>query len=137
NVHQKLADLAEKYCIEIEKTKHLKRSSRLDFETKDFEHMRSAGMKAHLKELLQSAQTWGALDKWEGRWVKKRDKRKRDSVELTANVRQDKDPVKILPMREIPGGNFIHVPWSRSDILSFRNDYPRLREKPVEWYQQT
>ncbi|KAJ1204904.1 hypothetical protein NDU88_000339, partial [Pleurodeles waltl] len=30
-----------------------------------------------------------------------------------------------------------HVPWSRGDILSFTNDYPRLREKPIEWYQQT
>ncbi|KAJ1106348.1 hypothetical protein NDU88_003749 [Pleurodeles waltl] len=134
NVRQKLADLAEKYGIEIEKTKHLKRGYRLDFETKDFEHMRFAVMKAHLQELLQSAQTWGALDKWEGRWVKKRDKRKGDSVELTANVLQDKDPVKILPMREIPGGNFVRVPWSRSGILSFTNDHTKLREKPVEWY---
>ncbi|KAJ1096414.1 hypothetical protein NDU88_001556 [Pleurodeles waltl] len=60
-IHQKLTELAEKHDIEIEKTKHLKQSYRLDFEAKDFEHMRSAGMKAHLKELLQSAQIWGAL----------------------------------------------------------------------------
>ncbi|KAJ1114666.1 hypothetical protein NDU88_002901 [Pleurodeles waltl] len=137
NVHQKLADLEETYGIEIEKTKHLKRTYRLDFDAKDFEHMRSAGMKAHLSELLQRVQTWGALDKWEGRWAKKRDKRKRDSAELAANVQQSKDPVKMLPMEEIPRGNCVHVPWSRSDILSFTNDYPRLREKPVERYQQT
>ncbi|KAJ1208198.1 hypothetical protein NDU88_003584 [Pleurodeles waltl] len=55
-VHQRLANLADKYNIDIEHTKHLKRSDRLDFDSKDFEHMRSAGMKAHLKELLQSAQ---------------------------------------------------------------------------------
>ncbi|KAJ1199288.1 hypothetical protein NDU88_003125 [Pleurodeles waltl] len=40
-------------------------------------------------------------------------------------------------MREVSGGQFVHVPWHRSDILSFTNDYPKLREKPVEWYRQT
>ncbi|KAJ1118186.1 hypothetical protein NDU88_006381 [Pleurodeles waltl] len=75
-VHQKLAKLADKYNIDIENTKHLKRSYRLDFDSKDFEHMRSAGMKAHLKEILQSAQIWGALEKWEGRWAKKRQGKK-------------------------------------------------------------
>ncbi|KAJ1106227.1 hypothetical protein NDU88_003630 [Pleurodeles waltl] len=60
-VHQRLAHLADKYGIDLENTKHLKRSYRLDFEPKDFEHMRSTGMKAHLKEILQSAQVWGAL----------------------------------------------------------------------------
>ncbi|KAJ1182383.1 hypothetical protein NDU88_007575 [Pleurodeles waltl] len=117
--------------------KHSKRSYRLDIEAKDFEDMRSTGMKAPLKELLQSAQVWGALEKWEGRWVNKGDKKKQDSLEVAENVQQDKNLVKILPMREIPGRNFDHVPWSRSDILSFMNDYPKLREKPVEWYQQT
>ncbi|KAJ1201394.1 hypothetical protein NDU88_005205 [Pleurodeles waltl] len=135
-IHQRLADLTEKHNIEIDKTKHLKRSYSIDFEAKDFEHMRSAGMKMHLKELLQSAQLWGALEKWKDQRVKK-DKRKRDSQEGSESVRKDKDPVKILPMREIPGGQFVHVPWHRSDILSFTNDYPKLREKPVEWYQQT
>ncbi|KAJ1124395.1 hypothetical protein NDU88_002856 [Pleurodeles waltl] len=43
----------------------------------------------------------------------------------------------MLPMRETAGGVLVHVPWSRGDILSFTNDFPRLREKPVEWYQQT
>ncbi|KAJ1099392.1 hypothetical protein NDU88_004493, partial [Pleurodeles waltl] len=57
-------------------TKHLKRSYRLGFDSKDFDHMRSAGIKAHLKEILQSAQIWGALEKWEGRWAMKRDKGK-------------------------------------------------------------
>ncbi|KAJ1180371.1 hypothetical protein NDU88_005592 [Pleurodeles waltl] len=111
---------------------------RLDFDSKDFEHMRSAGMKAHLKELLQSAQIWGALEKWEGRWAKKRDKGKGDSpgsnkVVTTPNL----DTVINLPMRETAGGVLVHVPWTRGDILSFTNDYPRLREKPIEWYQQT
>ncbi|KAJ1118346.1 hypothetical protein NDU88_006538 [Pleurodeles waltl] len=55
-VHQRLANLADKYGIDLENNKHLKRSYRLDFEPKDFEHMRSTGMKAHLKEILQSAQ---------------------------------------------------------------------------------
>ncbi|KAJ1174293.1 hypothetical protein NDU88_006115 [Pleurodeles waltl] len=78
-VHQRLANLADKYNIDIENTKHLKRSYRLDFDSKDFDHMRSAGIKAHLKEILQSAQIWEALEKWEGRWAKKRDKEKGDS----------------------------------------------------------
>ncbi|KAJ1143649.1 hypothetical protein NDU88_009954 [Pleurodeles waltl] len=63
-VHQRLANLADKYGIDIESTKHLKRSYRLDFEPKDFDHMRSTGMKGHLKEILQSAQIWEALEKW-------------------------------------------------------------------------
>ncbi|KAJ1207060.1 hypothetical protein NDU88_002452 [Pleurodeles waltl] len=72
-------------------------------------------------------------------WQMGKEKRqeKRDSVQLTVNVQQDKDPVNILPMREIPEDNFVPVPWSRSDILLFTNDYPKLRGKPVEWYQQT
>ncbi|KAJ1190953.1 hypothetical protein NDU88_000271 [Pleurodeles waltl] len=137
-VHQRLANLADKYHIDIENTKHLKRSYRLDFDSKDFEHMRSAGMKAHLKEILQSAQVWGALEKWEGRWAKKRDKEKSDSPGSNkAKTSPDTESVKMLPMRETAGGVLIHVPWSRRDILSFTNDYPRLREKPIEWYQQT
>ncbi|KAJ1115249.1 hypothetical protein NDU88_003475 [Pleurodeles waltl] len=137
-VHQRLANLADKYNIDIGNTKHLKRSYRLDFDSKDFEHMRSAGMKAHLKELLQSAQIWGALEKWEGRWAKKRDKEKGDSPGSNqAKASPDVDSVKILPMRETAGGVLVHVPWTRGDILSFTNDYPRLREKPIEWYQQT
>ncbi|KAJ1192568.1 hypothetical protein NDU88_001875 [Pleurodeles waltl] len=39
-VHQRLANLADKYNIDIGNTKHLKRSYRLDFDSKDFEHMR-------------------------------------------------------------------------------------------------
>ncbi|KAJ1185875.1 hypothetical protein NDU88_002661, partial [Pleurodeles waltl] len=58
-VHQRLANLADKYGIDLDNTKHLKRSYRLDFEPKDFDHMRSTGMKAHLKEILQSSQVWG------------------------------------------------------------------------------
>ncbi|KAJ1117792.1 hypothetical protein NDU88_005988 [Pleurodeles waltl] len=137
-VHQRLANLADKYNIDIENTKHLKRSYRLDFDSKDFEHMSSAGMKAHLKEILQSAQIWGALEKWEGRWAKKRDKEKSDSQGSSqAKASPDTGSVKMFPMRETAGGVLIHVPWTRGDILSFTNDYPRLREKPIEWYQQT
>ncbi|KAJ1203912.1 hypothetical protein NDU88_007693 [Pleurodeles waltl] len=135
--HQRFADLAEKHDIEIGKTKHLKRSFRLDFEAKHFEHMRSAGMKANLKELLQSAQIWRALEKWDGRWAKKKDKRKQDLQEGFESVQKEKDPVNILPMRKIPGEQFVYVPWCRSEILSFTNDYPKRGEKPVEWYQQT
>ncbi|XP_078541437.1 uncharacterized protein LOC144826825 [Lissotriton helveticus] len=39
-------------------------------------------------------------------------------------------------MREVPGGGYVHVPWSRQDIVSFTTDFPKLREKPVEWYRQ-
>ncbi|KAJ1149914.1 hypothetical protein NDU88_002713 [Pleurodeles waltl] len=137
-VHQRLANLADKYDIDIENTKHLKRSYRLDFDSKDFDHMRSTGKKAHLKEILQSAQIWGALEKWEGRWAKKRDKEKGDSPEpKQAKAAPDTGTVKMLPIRETAGGLLVHVPWSRGDILSFTNDYSRLRKKPIEWYQQT
>ncbi|KAJ1097516.1 hypothetical protein NDU88_002634 [Pleurodeles waltl] len=137
-VHQRLANLADKYGIDIEGTKHLKRSYRLDFESKDFDHMRSTGSKAHLKEILESAQIWGALEKWEGRWAKKRDKGKGDGPEpKQAKARPDTGTIKMLPMRETAGGVPVHVPWSRGDILSFTNYYPRLREKSIEWYQQT
>ncbi|KAJ1176340.1 hypothetical protein NDU88_001622 [Pleurodeles waltl] len=134
----RLANLVNKYGIDIENTKHLKRSYRLDFDSKDFDHKRSTGMKAHLKEILQSAQIWGALEKWEGRWAKKRDKEKGEGPEpKQAKAAPDTGTINILPMRETAGGVLVHVPWSRGDILSFTNDYPRLREKPIEWYQQT
>ncbi|KAJ1214747.1 hypothetical protein NDU88_002364 [Pleurodeles waltl] len=95
-------------------------------------------MKAHLKEILHSAQIWGALGKWKGRWAKKRDKEKGASPESSqAKASPDTRSVKMLPMRETTGGVLVHVPWSWGDILSFTNDYPRLREKPIEWYQQT
>ncbi|KAJ1217590.1 hypothetical protein NDU88_005184 [Pleurodeles waltl] len=117
-VHQKLANLADKYGIDLDNTKHLKRSYRLDFEPKDFEHMRSTGMKAHLKEILQSAHVWGALEKWEGRWAKKRDKRKSHCPEQQqAKLVLDTGTIKMLPMRETAGGVLVHVPWSRGDIL--------------------
>ncbi|KAJ1173345.1 hypothetical protein NDU88_005181 [Pleurodeles waltl] len=136
-VHQRLANLADKYDIDIENTKHLKRSYRLDFDSKDFDHMRSTGMKAHLKEILQSVQIWGALEKWEGRWAKKRDKEKGDDSEpKQTKAAPDTGTIKMLPMRETAGGVLVHVLWSRGDILSFTNDYPRLREKPIDWYQQ-
>ncbi|KAJ1128753.1 hypothetical protein NDU88_007128 [Pleurodeles waltl] len=92
---------------------------------------------AHLKEILQSAQVWGALEKWEGRWAKKRDKRKSDCIGQPAKTLLDTGTVKMLPMRETAGGVLVHVPWTRGDILSFTDDFPRLREKPIEWYQQT
>ncbi|KAJ1136296.1 hypothetical protein NDU88_002713, partial [Pleurodeles waltl] len=57
-VHKSLQEIADKNGVDIDKTKHLSRSYRLDFGATDFEHMRSAGMKAHLRELLQSAQVW-------------------------------------------------------------------------------
>ncbi|KAJ1143142.1 hypothetical protein NDU88_009453 [Pleurodeles waltl] len=137
-MHQRLANLVDKYGIDLDTTKHLKRSYRLDFEPKEFDHMRSTGMKAHLKERLQSAQIWGALEKWEGRWAKKRDKEKGGGPEpKQAKAAPDTGTIKMLPMRETAGGVLVHVPWSRGDILSFTNDFPRLREKPIEWYQQT
>ncbi|KAJ1164468.1 hypothetical protein NDU88_004905 [Pleurodeles waltl] len=49
----------------------------------------------------------------------------------------DTGTIKMLPMRETAGGVLVHLLMSRGDILSFTNDYPRLREKPIEWYQQT
>ncbi|KAJ1089609.1 hypothetical protein NDU88_002760 [Pleurodeles waltl] len=109
----------------------------LDFEPKDFEHMRTTGMKAHLKEILQIAQVWGALEKWEDRWVKKRDKRKSDSLEQQAKAVPDTGTIKMLPIREMAGGVLVHVPWTRGDILSSTNDFPRMGEKQIEWSQQT
>ncbi|KAJ1166231.1 hypothetical protein NDU88_006639 [Pleurodeles waltl] len=60
-VHQRLANLADMYGADLENTKHLKRSYRLDFEPKDFEHMRTAGMKAHLKEYTAKCTGLGSL----------------------------------------------------------------------------
>ncbi|KAJ1124581.1 hypothetical protein NDU88_003031 [Pleurodeles waltl] len=131
-IHQKLAELAEKHDIEIEKTKNLKHSYRLDFEAKDFEHMRSAGMKAHLKELLRSAQIWGALEKWEGRWAKKKEKRKRDSQDGSEDVQKEKESVKMLPMREIPVGQFVHVTWHRNTGIKVQTNSDDEEEQVAE-----
>ncbi|KAJ1092323.1 hypothetical protein NDU88_005434 [Pleurodeles waltl] len=136
-VHRRLQEIADKNGAEIDKTKHLSRSYRLDFGTTDFEHMRSAGMKAHLRELLQSAQVWRCLDKWESRWVKRKEKKKDSVPEHNEKRPQSSDAITMLPMRETAGGKLIHVPWLRSDIQSFTDDFPKLREKPIEWYQQT
>ncbi|KAJ1171255.1 hypothetical protein NDU88_003125 [Pleurodeles waltl] len=136
-VHRRLQEIADKNGVEIDKTKHLSRSYRLDFGTTDFEHMRSAGMKTHLRELLQSAQVWRCLDKWESRWAKKKEKKKDSVPEHKEKRPQSSDAITMLPMRETAGGKLIHVPWHRSDIQSFTDDFPKLREKPIEWYQQT
>ncbi|KAJ1218800.1 hypothetical protein NDU88_006372 [Pleurodeles waltl] len=137
-VHQRLANLADKYNIDIENTKHLKRNYRLDFDSKDFAVFLLNVLSFRQTSYAQSAQIWGALEKWEGRWAKKRDKEKGDSPGSSqAKASPDTESVKILPMRETAGGVLIHVPWSTGDILSFTNDYPRLREKRIEWFQQT
>ncbi|KAJ1105885.1 hypothetical protein NDU88_003289 [Pleurodeles waltl] len=136
-VHKSLQEVADKNGVDIDKMKHLSRSYRLDFGTTDFEHMRSAGMKAHLRELLQSAQVWRCLDKWESRWVKRKEKRRDSATEHNEKRPQSSETVTMLPMRETAGGKLIHVPWHRSDIQSFTDDFPKLREKPIEWYQQT
>lgn len=43
--------------------------------------------------------------------------------------------VENYPLREVRGG-YVHVPWGRGDIAAFTNEFPRLMEKPVEWYKQ-
>ncbi|KAJ1117546.1 hypothetical protein NDU88_005745 [Pleurodeles waltl] len=136
-VHKSLQEVADRNGIDLDKMKHLSRSYRLDFGATDFEHMRSAGMKAHLRELLQSAQVWRCLDKWESRWVKRKEKRRDSATEHNEKRPQSSETVTMLPMRETAGGKLIHVPWHRSDIQSFTDDFPKLREKPIEWYQQT
>ncbi|KAJ1203453.1 hypothetical protein NDU88_007239, partial [Pleurodeles waltl] len=79
-------------------------------------------MKAHLKEILQSAQIWGALEKWEGRWAKKRDKEKGEVPEpKQAKAAPETGTIQMSPMRETAGRVLVHVPWSRGDILSFTN----------------
>ncbi|KAJ1176373.1 hypothetical protein NDU88_001655 [Pleurodeles waltl] len=103
NIHKKLQEIADRNEIDLGKTKHLSRSYRLDFETKDFEHMRSAGMKTHLKEILQSAQVWRCLDKWESRWVKKKDKKKESTPDRNEKAQQNDDLITMLPMRETAG----------------------------------
>lgn len=45
--------------------------------------------------------------------------------------------IQMLPMREVPGVYYVHFPRTIPDILSFANDFPKLRENPVEWYRQT
>ncbi|KAJ1200514.1 hypothetical protein NDU88_004338 [Pleurodeles waltl] len=54
-IHQKLSELADNHDIEIEKAKHLKRSYRLDFEAKDFEHMRFVeGLRPEIGQMIKS-----------------------------------------------------------------------------------
>ncbi|KAJ1124960.1 hypothetical protein NDU88_003403 [Pleurodeles waltl] len=77
------------------------------------------------------------LRKWESRWAKKKEKRKDSVPEHKEKRPQSSDAITMLPMRETAGGKLIHVPWHRSDIQSFTDDFPKLREKPIEWYQQT
>lgn len=55
---------------------------------------------------------------------------------LAFPVREEEETVLEAPMREVARGNFVHVPCTRQDILSFTNDFPKLRESPVEWYRQ-
>ncbi|KAJ1168883.1 hypothetical protein NDU88_000795 [Pleurodeles waltl] len=89
------------------------------------------------REVNKSAQVWRCLDKWESRWAKKKEKRKDSVPEHKEKRPQSSHAITMLPMRETAGGKLIHVPWHRSDIQSFTDDFPKLREKPIEWYQQT
>ncbi|XP_078496485.1 uncharacterized protein LOC144752428 [Lissotriton helveticus] len=51
-------------------------------------------------------------------------------------MKETKKVERLCPMREVPGGGYVHVPWSRQDILSFTNEFPKFWEKPIEWYRQ-
>ncbi|KAJ1167753.1 hypothetical protein NDU88_008142 [Pleurodeles waltl] len=112
SIHKKLQEIADRNEIDI-------------------------GMKTHLKKILQSVQVWRCLDKWESRWVKKKDKKKENTPERNEKAQQNDDLITMLPMRETAGGKLVHVPWHRCDIQSFTDDFPKLREKPIKWYQQT
>ena len=41
-----------------------------------------------------------------------------------------------FPLREVHGGNYVHVPWSRGDLYSFTTNFPKLREEPEKWYKE-
>ncbi|XP_078535032.1 uncharacterized protein LOC144821684 [Lissotriton helveticus] len=81
-------------------------------------------------------QKWGDVERWRSRWAKKREEVRSRQVTPEFALREVEKPEQLCPMREVPGGKYVHVPWSRQDIVSFTNDFPKLREKPVDWYRQ-
>ena len=65
-----------------------------------------------------------------------REKKKTEDAGPVASQVTDQEVVILCPMREIQGREMVHVPWSRSDIYQFTDEFPRLRESPREWYQR-
>ncbi|XP_078523011.1 uncharacterized protein LOC144792027 [Lissotriton helveticus] len=135
-LHEKLTETAVSMGVDISKSKPLQKPYRADFSDKDIEHLNVAGKKLQIKELMGVLQKWGDVEKWRSRWAKKREEVRSRQVTPEFALREVEKPEQLCPMREVPGGKYVHVPWSRQDIVSFTNDFPKLREKPVDWYRQ-
>lgn len=119
----------------MSKNRVLKKSYRIDFTEKDIESLNAAGRKSQIKEILVLLRKWGDVGKWRSRWTRKKES-PANKGSLAFPIREEEELVLEAPMREVAGGNYVHVPWTRQDIFSFTNDFPKLREKPVEWYRQ-
>ncbi|XP_078515063.1 uncharacterized protein LOC144773844 [Lissotriton helveticus] len=124
NKYDQLEDLAAELEIDVSKQKNFAKHYRLDFSESDIESLNSMGRIVHIKDLIVYIKKLGELNKWRVKWTKKKEDERLEKLS------------KQFPMREIAGGGYVHVPWSRQDILLFTNDFPKLREKPVEWYRQ-
>ncbi|XP_078509623.1 uncharacterized protein LOC144769407 [Lissotriton helveticus] len=135
-LHEKLSETAVSMGVDISKSKPLQKPYRADFSDKDIEHLNVAGKKLQIKELMGVLQKWGDVERWRSRWAKKREEVRSRQVTPEFTLREVEKPEQLCPMREVPGGKYVHVPWSRQDIVSFTNDFPKLREKPVDWYRQ-
>ncbi|XP_078518138.1 uncharacterized protein LOC144782663 [Lissotriton helveticus] len=135
-LHEKLTDTAASMGIDISKSKPLQKPYRADFSDKDLENLNVSGKKAQVKELLTVLQKWGDVERWKARWAKKKDEARSKQVTPEFVLKEADKPEQLYPMREVPGGKYVHVPWSRQVIVSFTNDFPKLREKPVDWYRQ-
>ncbi|XP_078506945.1 uncharacterized protein LOC144767339 [Lissotriton helveticus] len=134
-MYDQLEEVASECGIEFSKIKSLQKTYRVDFAERDIENMNTAGRLAQIKDLIVLLRKWGDVSKWRVKWAKKKEETS-DKSTLAFPIREKETVATEFPMREIPGGGYVHVPWSRQDILSFTNDFPRLREKPVEWYRQ-
>ncbi|XP_078521908.1 uncharacterized protein LOC144791121 [Lissotriton helveticus] len=131
--HEKLSELADKYMVDLSRTKALQGNHRLHYSDQDLDERRATGLKTHIRELITGIRAWRDLDKWEERWSKK------GTVRRSANVMSPEGrlmQMEAFPLREIANGSYVHVPWSRGDLAAFTNSFPKLRENPVEWYKQ-
>ncbi|XP_078521675.1 uncharacterized protein LOC144790911 [Lissotriton helveticus] len=131
--HEKLSELANKYSVDLTKTKALQSGHRLQYSDQDLEEKRVIGLKTHIRELIVGIRTWSPLEKWEERWSKRKSVRR--SV-LETSPGGGLLHAEAYPLREVAHGGYVHVPWSRGDLAAFTNTFPKLRESPVEWYKQ-
>lgn len=70
--HEKLAELAQKYNVDLTRTKMLQASHRLHYSDQELDEKRAVGLKTHIRELIVGIHAWTKLDHWEERWSKKK-----------------------------------------------------------------